>query len=113
MHDFIDAGRGFTPRTGQLQQSVNWRPKGNGGAEVYANADYASFVERGTEAHVIRPRDRQALRFPVGFGFAFARVINHPGSRPQPFLLVDLEHRKDALQEAGMLMLAEIMADAE
>jgi len=111
VHDFIDARRGFTPRTGQLQQSINWHPNGGGAATVYANADYAGFVENGTEAHVIRPRDRQALRFPGGGGgFAFARVVNHPGSKAHPFFFADRDARAGNMQAAGLSVLARIIA---
>lgn len=112
VHDFIDAGRGFTPHTGQLQQSINWHPNGNGAATVYANADYAEAVEFGTAAHVIRPRDRRALRFPAGGGsFGFARVINHPGSRPHPYFFADQSTRSANMQAAGLSVLARILAN--
>jgi hypothetical protein len=110
--DFIQSGRSFTGRSGQLAQSIGWRPGGNGSAEVYANAAYAGFVEHGTQPHVIRPRNRQALRFPVGggAGFGFARVINHPGSRPHPFFFADRDNRTQHMQAAALSVLAHVMA---
>lgn len=110
IHDWIDAGRGFTPRTGGgLEQSINWHPNGDGSATVYANKAYAGYVEKGTRPHVIRPRaGRQALRFPVsgGGGFGFARVIHHPGSKPHPYFFIDLEARRDRMQAAALSVLA-------
>jgi len=108
VHDHIDAGKGFTPHTGQLQQSINWLPAGNGSAEVFAQAEYAGWVEFGTDAHVIRPKDRKALRFPVagGAGFGFAKIINHPGSKPHPFFFADLDQRKQHMQERALSVLA-------
>lgn len=113
-HDYIDAGRGFTPHTGQLQQSINWHPAGNGSAEVFAQAQYAAFVELGSQPHVIGPKDRKALRFPVagGAGFGFAKVINHPGSKPHPFFFADLDDRKQHMQERALSVLASRMAQA-
>jgi hypothetical protein len=112
--DWIGAGHAFTTRTGQLAQSIGWRPAGNGSAEVYANAEYAGYVEKGTEPHVIRPKDRQALRFPVGggVGFGFARVINHPGSKAHPFFFADMDNRKQHMQERGRSVLASRMVQA-
>ncbi len=109
IHDWIDSGRGFTPRTaGGLEQSVNWHPNGNGSATVYTNKDYAGYVEEGTRAHVIRPRNRQALRFAVrgGAGWGFARVINHPGSDPHPFFFADQSNRSAHMQAKALSVLA-------
>ncbi len=112
--DYIQAGRSFTGRTGQLAQSIGWRPAGNGTAEVYANAAYARFVEKGTQPHVIRPRNRQALRFPVsGGGFGFARVINHPGSRARPYFFADQDNRAQHMQAAALSVLARIIANGQ
>jgi len=109
--DFIQSGRSFTGRTGQLAQSIGRRPAGNGSADVYANAAYAGFVEHGTQPHVIRP----TLRFPVGggAGFGFARVINHPGSRPHPFFFADSAARGEHLQAAALSVLARIIANGQ
>jgi hypothetical protein len=111
VHDWIEAGKGFTPHTGQLQQSVSWISLIGGGAEVFAQAAYAKWVEEGTDAHVIRPKDRKALRFPVsGGGFGFAKVINHPGSKPHPFFFADLDDRKDRMQARALSVLAARLA---
>lgn len=49
----------------------------------------ASFVLRGTKQHVIRPRKGKFLVFtPKGGGKkVFARVVHHPGTKPNNFLL--------------------------
>jgi hypothetical protein len=66
-----------------------------------------AFLEHGTRAHIIRPRNRKTLRWPakgtpvtlggrartgavraLGRGaFAFAKIVRHPGTRAQPFLI--------------------------
>ncbi len=50
--------------------------------------DHALFVELGTSPHEIRPRDPNGvLAFPGRDGkTVFARVVHHPGTRPQPYL---------------------------
>jgi len=111
--DWIDGGHGFTPHSGQLQQSIGWRPNGNGMATVFVNADYAMPVEFGSRPHVIRPKDRNALRFPVnGGGFGFAKVINHPGSKPHPFFFADRDNRTNNMQAAAMSVLARAIGEA-
>lgn len=48
---------------------------------------YGRFVHEGTRAHVIEPRNRRALRWPVGGeGFAFAKRVQVSGIKPDPFL---------------------------
>lgn len=43
-------------------------------------------VNDGTRPHIIRPRRARALRFTVNGRVVFARVVNHPGTKPRPFL---------------------------
>lgn len=113
--DWIKAGKGFTPRTGQLEQSINWRPAGNGIAEVFAQAEYAPYVEYGTSPHVIEPKPgRGGLKIPVsgGGGYIIRRKVNHPGSKPHPFFFADLDNRKQHMQERALSVLAARIAQA-
>ena len=73
VRDWIHAGRAFTPRTGYLENSINWRfdPSARK-AIVYANAPYARFVEEGTRR-----------------------------SRPYPYLRADQDRRKARMVEAA------------
>jgi hypothetical protein len=43
-------------------------------------APYAKFVVKGARPHVIRPRNKRALRWPVPGGFRYAKRVRHPGS---------------------------------
>ena len=55
---------------------------------VTSNAPYSIFVEQGTRPHVIRAVNARALSFywpRVGRRVFFASV-NHPGTRPNPFM---------------------------
>ena len=80
--------------TGRLRSSIDSDlevgPEGLR-AVITADVEYASFVELGTEPHLILPRDKQAL-FWTGADYPVA-LVHHPGSRPYPFL-------KPALQAA-------------
>lgn len=50
-------------------------------------APYASYIERGTRPHVIRPVRARMLRFTVGQGtVVFAREVHHPGTKPYRIL---------------------------
>jgi hypothetical protein len=112
--DWIAQGRSFTPRTGALEQSINWRPVGNGAAEVHVNKDYGRYVEEGTRAHVIRPRPgRNGLTIPVlgGGGYIIRREVQHPGTQAKPFFFADTETRSDNILEQARLVLAGVMAN--
>ena len=113
IRDWIDAGRSFKPRSGQLEQSIDWIPVRDG-AEVYAQAEYAPYVEFGTRAHVIRPRQgRKALRWTTPDGQSvIRRAVRHPGTRPLPFFFADREARSRSMLEAAREAVAEVMAEA-
>lgn len=46
-----------------------------------------SFVINGTKPHDIRPRTRKVLRFESRSGTVYARVVHHPGTKPNNFLM--------------------------
>lgn len=81
-------------RTGRLHDSLR--------AEVHdkvlrvgsLDCNYATDVEMGTAAHVILPRNKKALHWP-GADHPVARV-NHPGTKPQPYLRPALFQRRTA-----------------
>lgn len=109
IHDWIGAGRAFTPRTGLLEQSIGWHPTADG-AVVFANAPHAGFVEHGTKPHLIGPKPgRKALRWYAGSPGAavFAKEVQHPGTDPTPFFFADFEHRKGSVLQAAREGMAE------
>ena len=78
----VDTGR--LRASGKIQSAgfFSFRPK----ATVTFDTDYAAFVNDGTRPHIIRPRNARALRFVVGGQVVYAKVVHHPGTRPNPFL---------------------------
>lgn len=78
-------------RTGFLRSSIHPDPVRRTGpwsidTGVSADAPYAAPVHEGARPHVIRPRHARFLRFEVEGRVVFARRVNHPGQRAQPFL---------------------------
>ena len=43
-------------------------------------------IEFGTNPHVIRPANKKALAFEIGGEKIIVRKVNHPGTRPNPFI---------------------------
>lgn len=70
--------------TGDLRQSI--RVARSGHAFVIYMLDYALHLEFGTAPHIIRPRDAKALHWKMGGKHFFAKMVRHPGTRPQPFI---------------------------
>lgn len=63
--------------------------------EVISTHPATGWVHDGTPPHQIRPRRTGGmLRFEVGGRIVFARVVNHPGYRGDPFLT-------NALRDSG------------
>lgn len=57
---------------------------------------FAKFVEFGTAAHRVRPKNRQALLL----GDRYAARVEHPGGRARPFLRPALDVKGDSAQAA-------------
>lgn len=75
-------------KTNALKRSLQLLPEGETGWKVYndtRHAPYAWFVHWGSRPHIIKPKDRKALRWVAGAGggthFRFAKQVNHPGYR--------------------------------
>lgn len=79
-------------KTGNLARMIEEEPITFAGpfrieTGVTAKADYSAAVHEGTRPHVIRPKHARALAFPgAGGRTIFAASVNHPGTRPRPFL---------------------------
>lgn len=106
IHDDIDSGKSFQPRTGNLQQSIQLRIEKDK-AIISANKDYAGFVEFGTKPHTIKAKNRKALAIPTPDGFIFVKSVNHPGTKPYPFMFLNLEERLKRATEEAKNMLRE------
>lgn len=75
--------------TGALERSLSLKPEGTDAWIIghdTQHAPHAIFVHFGARAHVIRPKERQALRWPGGNGFIFAKWVKHPGYAGDPWL---------------------------
>ncbi len=113
-------------RTGDLARSIIPGPRTRTFAEVIAQKHYAPFVEFGTRAHTIRPKKAGVLAWPADSkgrrlsgrpsakttrsgAFRYAKVVRHPGTKPQPFLLPAGEK---ALRDVGIQSIIKPWNDA-
>ena len=74
-----------------------------------ASVPYGRFIHEGTRAHVIEPRNRRALRWPVGEGFAYAKRVRVSGIKPDPFLYNAAEKEAPAFEERLAVALDEVL----
>jgi hypothetical protein len=84
--------------TGRLR-SAHREEVGVRGGQVYGfvenDTEYAAAVHGGTAPHQIRPRrPGGVLRFETGGQVVFTTLVNHPGTRAQPWL-------REAMEEAA------------
>lgn len=79
--------------TGLLRDNIRWTlshdPNGLV-ATVGAEVDYALLHHEGTRAHQIFPRTKSTLRFAKDGKIVYARMVNHPGTRPNRYLTDNL-----------------------
>ena len=102
-YDSAQKGAGRHVVTGALFQSLYNRPI-TGGREVGHDpnrAPHAVFVNFGTRPHQIRPKNKKALRWASGNGFIFAKLVNHPGYRGDPYMV---QAKDDALAQFSAIV---------
>jgi hypothetical protein len=80
----------FKDHTGDLRREIYWvyTQSSNAGveAEMRSPMKYSSYVEAGTEPHIIEARRKKSLRWEDADGTHFARRVHHPGSKSIPFM---------------------------
>lgn len=87
--------------TGEMvsRTTVTARPTPTGARiDAVVDTDYAEMVSEGTRPHIITPRKQGGvLRFVVNGRTVFARIVHHPGARPNTWW-------KDALDNLPNLL---------
>lgn len=102
-------------KTGHLARSIVPGPVDGDSARIEARTPYAAAVEFGSRPHEIKPKRASVLAWPgspsarrltgkarVGTkssDMVFAAKVNHPGTKPQPFLI---PAAKAALKRIGI-----------
>ena len=74
-----------------IRVSIGRGPGGEFRGTVNVRHPAALYVTGGTRPHIIRPRrPGGVLRFTVGGRVVYARYVNHPGNKPNDFLVQSL-----------------------
>lgn len=69
-----------------IRAQIRRGPGGDFQGVINVRHPAALYVTGGTRPHVIRPVRAKALRFTVGGHVVYAKVVMHPGTRPNDFL---------------------------
>ena len=85
-------------RTGKLAGSII-KEVSEGEARIEALAPHAVFVVNGTAPHEIRPVNARVLAFESGGKMVFTSLVQHPGTRPNPFMQNAAEDARSRAEE--------------
>ena len=97
-------------RTGYLASTVV-KEVGDGEASVDALASYAVFVVKGTRPHLIRPVKASVLAFEAADGgMVFTHLVNHPGTKPNPFMQNAAEDARSKAEETFAKLWLEVLS---
>ena len=92
--------------TGELRNSLSVQVMGDR-VRIGPTAEHGAYVEFGTAPHEIRPKTATgSLRVTIHGRVIFAKVVNHPGTKAQPFVLPSFEAWVDSL--GGMVAEANV-----
>ena len=105
----FDTMRELAPvRTGFMRDSIS-EFIGEGEARVGPTDPKAVFVEYGTMPHVIYPVNASCLAFFAGGRMVFAAYVNHPGTKPQPFVRYAAEEAQRRAEEVWVQAFKEVV----
>lgn len=71
--------------------------------QIIVKVSYGIFVHEGTKPHIIRPKLKKMLAWRSGGGrgkgFIFAKIVNHPGTKANPFLSKAVDKERPTYQQ--------------
>jgi hypothetical protein len=104
----FDTMRELAPvRSGFMRDSIS-EFIGEGEARVGPTDPKAVFVEYGTRPHRIYPVNASCLAFFAGGRMVFAAYVNHPGTKPQPFVRYAAEEAQRRAEEVWQRAFEEV-----
>lgn len=101
-------------RPGRLRSSIRYERNTSGStvsAKFTAYTPYAGYVIGGTKPHVIRPVAARYLMFYQGETQRFSKMVNHPGTKPNPFNRRAVDRMMPVIQRTYRDMMIEAIGD--
>ena len=94
----------WTDRTSHARQSINHRTTRAGDTTTMSVAHgvkYGKYLEKGTPAHIIRPKPESGKKALFWHGAEHpVKLVHHPGTKAYPAILPAAEAGKKKLKEA-------------
>jgi HK97 gp10 family phage protein len=88
-------------KTGNLKRSISHKVESIGNetkGRVGFPQEYGMWLEKGTPPHTIAAKDGKNLKFKVAGKWVSKPEVNHPGQKPQPFLIPAIEENIAMIQ---------------
>ena len=93
----------FVRKSGNLQKAILWETASTGLEGTIrieeSKAPYGAAVHDGSRAHIITPKKAKILHFVSGGKEVFARIVHHPGTKPDQFVYQAVERQKPLLRQ--------------
>lgn len=67
--------------------------------QIGTNVEYAQVVEEGSSPHKIRSKDGKPIRMKINGKWVTVDEINHPGTKPQPYLKPSITENIGEIQQ--------------
>lgn len=102
IRDYGSKHHRYTTRTGNLERNgINTKTEDAAGYLWLDNerVPYARAIHEGRGPFEIVPRNKKVLRWAAGGGFTFAKRVQHPGIKPDPFLYEAAEHELPGIEQ--------------
>lgn len=98
--NIVAVAKSLAPRrTGALADSIEAQAGGQGEILIVADKSYAAFMEYGTQPHIIEAKNASALHWTKDGQDFFAKSVQHPGTKPRPFIQPGIDQGLEALKE--------------
>jgi hypothetical protein len=83
---------------------------GDGEASIQALAPHAVYVVKGTRPHEIRPVNASVLAFEIRGKMVFTPIVQHPGTKPNPFMQNAVEDARSKVDEVFAALWLELLS---
>lgn len=88
-----------TRRTGDLEDKLTTVKLSSTKGMLFDTSDHAHFIDAGTGPHRIVARNARFLRFEMNGQTMFRTSVNHPGTKPRPFVALAMAAGQIAMRE--------------
>ncbi|MEH7416066.1 HK97-gp10 family putative phage morphogenesis protein [Neobacillus drentensis] len=89
-------------KTGDLRRRITHETEHDDNksiAKIGTNLEYAQIVEEGSKPHEIKRKDGKPLKLKIDGKWVTVGKVNHPGTKPQPYLKPAIDENVGEIQD--------------